>query len=92
MADNDPNVPEDEFDAIAPPDMDAVRAALGRKAATECPVCGERNWLISDGTNLITPNFGPTGELAHTTLVVVAAVCNGCGYVRLHDTNRLLMD
>lgn len=88
----DPNPIEDDFDTPAPPDMDAVRAALGRKAATECPVCGVRDWLIPDGTNLIYPNFGPSGDLARTALVVVAAVCNGCGYVRLHDTDRLLMD
>ncbi len=69
MAD-DPNPIEDDFDTPALPDMDAVRAALGRKAATEFPVCGVRDWLISDGTNLIYPTSAPpaTWRARHSSL------------------------
>ena len=77
-------------DEPAGPDIPALQAAL-RNRLVDCSSCGEDNWSLPPGTNMIDPAYGPDGELDFALgFEVVAAICKTCGFVVLHHTGRLL--
>ena len=86
-----PETVDDELDLLPAPDMEAVLAALEGEAAKECWVCGERDWSLPPGTNLIAGGLDPDGRIdMGLGFSAVALICKNCGLVRFHHIGRLL--
>ena len=71
--------------------MDANEIALRLKnlkdAKTECPQCERTKWAEpgDEGRAILTVTNGEVTE--HRALIVL--ICANCGFVRLHDEERL---
>jgi len=87
----DREILEDEFEEYPPPDMEAMSSALDAKALKECWICGEMDWSLPPGTNMIAAGARPGGEIdMDLAFEVVAVICQSCGFVRMHHVGRLL--
>lgn len=75
------------------PDMQALRAALQRPPLKgNCPICNHNVWSLPEGTNIVTAGVDADGEIDFGTgFEVVAAICETCGFVRLHHVEKLLL-
>ena len=89
--DADTEILEDDAGALPLADMDVLRAALETRALKECWVCGERDWSLPEGTNLVHAGRGAELEIDPATgFEVVTLICKRCGLVRMHHVGRLL--
>jgi hypothetical protein len=83
---------DDQLDPLPAPDMVAIRAALQRNTFL-CPSCGANRWSMPDGTNTVMAGYGPGGEAGRDFgygFTVAAAICEGCGFVRMYHVGKLL--
>lgn len=73
------------------PDDDILGQLDRVKADGKCPSCGHNAWCLSPATFALVPI--ENGRIMIDRAGAVRALtCDSCGFVRLHDINRLMTD
>ena len=77
-------------------DYDALYAALRKKRAEDCPICGDPDTAIPAAPTFIPiPGVVPIGTddpNPREGIEAVVVTCTNCGFIRMHDLLELLGD